>query len=300
MANIIKAVGAWEKGASNFYKDVHWIQTLLKAAAEDEDDPAYDPGDPDGKIAKPSSNSSTVKAIKAFQRRFMSNPDGLIEPGRNTFNKLAAYTPDDDWLDLPMIASLLKFGQNAVKGAAAGAPHAPGGGNCCFPLAKVPGYSYAKYGLRFGAKRKKKKDGEVIGYRKHAGCDLYKLDQGTPVYAVDNGKVIKVERGFYGKNSDALAIQHDAGFQVRYGEIYNIPSKFITKNAEVQRGEVIGHVSWTKMLHLEMYSGEATGPYTQKNQSYTKTFGKDTPFMRRSDLLDPTPFLNKWKTHLPL
>ena len=51
------------------------------------------------------------------------------------------------------------------------------------------------------------------------------------------------------------------------------------------------------MLHLEMYRGDANGPLTQTAAGCAKrTDG--VPFNRRADLIDPTAFLNDWKTRL--
>jgi hypothetical protein len=43
------------------------------------------------------------------------------------------------------------------------------------------------------------------------------------------------------------------------------------------------------MLHIELYRGTAQGGLTANNP----------PYKRRSDLLDPTPFLDQWLRNLP-
>jgi hypothetical protein len=40
------------------------------------------------------------------------------------------------------------------------------------------------------------------------------------------------------------------------------------------------------MLHLELYSGDKTGPLTDRGNQ---------PYMRRTDLIDPTPILDEAK-----
>ena len=85
---ITSSVGRWEKGADNLPADVMTIQGLLKAAADKLQAPQLDPKGIDGKIAHPPATSNTVSAIEAFQSRFSSPIDGLIEPGSETWNAL--------------------------------------------------------------------------------------------------------------------------------------------------------------------------------------------------------------------
>jgi peptidoglycan hydrolase-like protein with peptidoglycan-binding domain len=75
MSAIIATVG--EKG-KNISADVAIVQTLLKSKG-------YDPGKADG-ICGP----LTIAAIKAFQAKFLSHPDGLIQPGHTTWQRLTA------------------------------------------------------------------------------------------------------------------------------------------------------------------------------------------------------------------
>lgn len=57
-------------------------------------------------------------------------------------------------------------------------------------------------------------------------------------------------------------------------------------------GQVLGTIGdmglKNSMLHFEMYSNKAFGPLTNKS---------NMPYQRRSDLIDPTPYLNQWKKH---
>ena len=76
------------KNATNRSQDVETVQRLLAAAAKNLGDDQYDPGTPDGLIATPPRVSQTVAAINAFQKRFMRNPDGQVDPGRTTITKL--------------------------------------------------------------------------------------------------------------------------------------------------------------------------------------------------------------------
>ena len=66
-----------EKG-QNFRQDVLLVQTLLKTKG-------YNPGRVDGVCGQ-----KTVKAIREFQSTFLKQPDGLIEPNRETWRKLSS------------------------------------------------------------------------------------------------------------------------------------------------------------------------------------------------------------------
>ena len=135
--------------------------------------------------------------------------------------------------------------------------------------------SYLEYPGRFGDSR----DG---GSRKHGGADLY-APVGTNVYAVKGGTVIQNPYKFY-RGSYAIEVNH-GNFVARYSEI-NVASG-LRAGSIITQGQLKGTVadlSLNKsMLHFEMYSGSATGPLTNR---------ANLPYMRRSDLIDPTHFLN--------
>jgi murein DD-endopeptidase MepM/ murein hydrolase activator NlpD len=139
-------------------------------------------------------------------------------------------------------------------------------------------YSYHDRPRAFGSPR----DG---GKRKHAGCDLY-AQLGSPVVAVYHGWVIRVYE-FYGK-ADAIEVNHGVHGIIRYGEVDALPG--IAAGMLVTAGTQIGTIAQLvelgnihPMLHFELYSGKATGKLTQASGDYK----------RRSDLLDPTSFLDK-------
>lgn len=79
----------------------------------------------------------------------------------------------------------------------------------------------------------------------------------------------------------------------------------ICTNDRVKAGNRIAQVGKMKavdqsMLHLELYDKSATGPLTEQSTTRSKKRKSDgVPFFRRMDLIDPTPLLNQWKTHLP-
>ena len=143
-----------------------------------------------------------------------------------------------------------------------------------FPIPFVPELAYTAGARYFGAGRS--------GGRKHAGCDLI-APRGTDVYAVDDGIVIQGPYHFYSKTY-ALEVKHD-NFVVRYGEIEKDVAAGVRAEAKLSRGQLIGSVGGLKMLHFEMYSGSETGGLTVRS---------NPPYQRRSDLIDPTPYLDAW------
>ena len=70
--------GSVGTGGRNTKDDVSVVQRLLKTKG-------YDPGAVDGLCG-----AVTIGAIKRFQARFLANPDGLIEPGLQTWQRLAS------------------------------------------------------------------------------------------------------------------------------------------------------------------------------------------------------------------
>ncbi len=90
-ASISASVGSYESGAKNLPADVRTVQELLTQVAK-KLGAAYDPKGVDGQIARPGSNSDTVKAIANFQRQQagMARPDMRIDVNGTTWKKLAA------------------------------------------------------------------------------------------------------------------------------------------------------------------------------------------------------------------
>jgi murein DD-endopeptidase MepM/ murein hydrolase activator NlpD len=148
-----------------------------------------------------------------------------------------------------------------------------------FPLKFIPAESWKTDGRKFGAYRTKT--------RLHAGCDLYG-PVGTEIHAVDDGTVI-IHRPFY-KGSWQVTVDH-GDFLVRYGECQKMLAAGVSVGATVKKGQVLGKISKltgiaNSMIHFEMFSNTATGELTNKS----------SPYNRRSDLIDPTPFLDAWST----
>lgn len=247
MESIVSSVG--KEGKNNF-KDVVTVQTLINGCIH-----LLKPLtllEPDGKVGK-----KTIEAIELFQRNVikMVNPDGRIDPSGKTIQLL---------------------NQKYVANNKPSAKEINISGAIKFPL-KTRSPSNYKSGMRkFGSNRS--------GGRKHAGCDLY-APIGTPVYAMDDGEVTNFYAFYLG--TYALEVKH-SGFVARYGEISKTATN-IKKGSKIKKGQLIGYVGELKglnmsMLHLELYSGTASGPLTVRGNK---------PYQRRSDLIDPTPILDK-------
>lgn len=255
-------VGLWQRGALNRADDVTVVQKLLTAAAENTRNKAFDPRGVDGEIARPPRNSATVNAILAFQSTFMTSPDGVISPGKQTIERLLKYD----------------LAQPSKPETSAPEPST----DCVFPLSFVPASSYKSGQRFFGARRSK-------GTRKHAGCDLI-APEGTKIYAVADGKIVRGPYAFY-RGTYAIEVEH-TNFVVRYCEIKGT-AKGLKRGSGVTRGQeiaTVGRMFHSSMLHLEMYKGTSSGRLTNRH---------NPPYQRRSDLVNPTAYLDKWKSNLP-
>jgi len=234
----------------NRFEDVATVQTLLN-------DNLFRltplrPLEPDGKIGP-----ITIAAIEEFQRRVlrMARPDGRVDAGGRTLHTLVAGRRE---------ALVFRVGVLPIASAVR------------FPLASRPAKSYKEGMRRFGAGRKKG--------RLHAGCDLY-APVGTQIYAMADGEVIRDVYAFY-LGTYALEIRHPE-FLARYGEIGSAAAG-LKKGSKITRGEEIARVGELRglnlsMVHLELYSGKASGRLTLPSNK---------PYQRRADLIDPTSILD--------
>ncbi len=173
---------------------------------------------------------------------------------------------------------------------------------------------YSKRAAPFGAQRGSN--------RLHAASDLY-TDVGEPVYSVDDGKVISVS--FFYMDTWQITIEHEheltsgCKMVIRYGEVSKLQTDILVKSGDlVKKGQQIAKVgklinnNGTEfqqpdgevrgMLHLEMYTGEDTGPlslnssqspYVQMRYAKSNSFSTGRSFLRRKDLYDPLPELVK-------
>jgi murein DD-endopeptidase MepM/ murein hydrolase activator NlpD len=169
-----------------------------------------------------------------------------------------------------------------------------------FPMSDRPSVSWHPNprGTHFGAAR----TGKYAGA--HPACDLIAA-AGTRLFAVADGRVIRGPYSFAtyscneGKTTTttyALEVRHE-DFIARYCEIsYRLP-KGIAAGATVSEGQMIAEVGVQcggSMLHFEMYRDTARlDPLT--NLDNTKyLYVPKAGYRRRSDLLDPTSYLDTW------
>lgn len=157
-----------------------------------------------------------------------------------------------------------------------------------FPLDFRPdlGFQKGSGGRWFGSKRN---DG-----RKHAACDLI-AKKGSKIYAVADGLVL--DKHYFYMDTYALVVHHGF-FIVRYGEIDKKLAEGTKVGFPVLEGQHIANVgllsSGSSMLHFEMYLGTEIGHFTQKSNKENYKYVEPHNFQRRSDLLDPTPYLQEW------
>ncbi|HEX7313588.1 MAG TPA: peptidoglycan DD-metalloendopeptidase family protein [Pyrinomonadaceae bacterium] len=271
------SVGRWERRAVNRKEDVETVQEMLRGAAMILRDQQLDPGTVDGSIARAGRRSQTIEAIKVFQSRFMTSPDGVIGVGGRT------------WRELITVLS------HGVEGPPEEEEPAPADGDrrFFFPVNPLPRDSWTVAPRCYGSRRAK-------GARAHAGCDLY-APIGTVVHAITDGTVVRGPVPFY---AGTYAIEVDHGdFLARYGEVQG--EAFVRKGDNVKAGQPIAKVGRligisvpSAMLHLELYDKSAHGPLTvPASQSARDKQGR--PFLRRKDLIDPQPKLEQWKSNLP-
>ena len=194
----------------------------------------------------------TEQAIKKFQAKyvFLSKPDGRIDPGGKTIQKLAK-----------MMVELL-------------APQ-----KILFPLKSKPSESY-KSGIRaYGSNRSR-------GKRKHAGVDLYAA-KGTAIRAMKDGKVLQHYSFYLG--TYALEIDH-GDMVIRYGEISKVAEGIKTgvnvKRGQIIAyvGELV-FKSGNKMsmLHLEAYKGTSSGALTVRS---AKPYQRRSDLFDPTNMLD--------------
>jgi murein DD-endopeptidase MepM/ murein hydrolase activator NlpD len=177
-----------------------------------------------------------------------------------------------------------------------------------FPLPFLPSNSWrvgSKYATHFGAPRSG-------GFPVHGACDLF-APANTPVLAVDDGWIIRGPYEFMEsvttdpvtqqvtcrRMTFAIDVKH-TNWIVRYGEISANLAKGLGVNSTVEKGQVIAFVAaqcGQAMLHFEMFSDVnrldilTDSPRTYKNVPQRN-------YLRRNDLMDPTPYLDQWAADL--
>jgi murein DD-endopeptidase MepM/ murein hydrolase activator NlpD len=151
----------------------------------------------------------------------------------------------------------------------------------------------------------------------HPACDLAAI-AGTEILAVADGTIHAGPYKFaeYTFTRDfqchsitfAIEVRHEeAGFIARYSEISpNLPEG-LGKGSSVREGQVIAFVGnqcgphgpgTGSMLHFEMYQnvGRLDDLTDKANTKFLHV--KGTGYKRRSDLLDPTQYLDAWAASL--
>lgn len=155
--------------------------------------------------------------------------------------------------------------------------------NCCeFPTVQRATHPYTSGMRRFKA-------GRGGGSRLHAAADIYRYED-EPILSVAPGKIIR-DRYYFYQGTYALEVVHSGGFIVRYGEITGSGPEKIEKGSELKMGERLGSMGVVNsgccrpMLHFELYEGTKKGSLSQRGNK----------FQRRSDLMNPTPYLLRWE-----
>lgn len=154
---------------------------------------------------------------------------------------------------------------------------------CCeFPTVKKTTHSYSSGMRKFNARR-------GGGKRTHAACDLYRFKD-EPILSVAPGRIARNHYYFY-QGTYAIEVVHSGGFVVRYGELSGKKIEGLNHGSKVKMGQQIGYMGKVNsnccrpMLHFELYKGNIAGPLSRGGNKYR----------RRSDLMDPTPYLKKWE-----
>ncbi len=118
--------------------------------------------------------------------------------------------------------------------------------------------------------------------RRHAGIDLYPVKgAGTPIKAIQDGKVIRIAPHYKRRNGEityALLIDHKE-YVANYAELRK-PT--LVTGAVVKKKQTIGFLSGTKQLHFELYT-----PGTGRWMSWS-WYGKMPP-----NLIDPTDMMTR-------
>lgn len=225
--------------------------------------------------------------VAAWQRIVGVPADGDFGPKTLEATKRwqAAHGLEDDGVVGPKTREKAGGQQQQQQGQQQQGQQQGGGqaGDWCFPFKSPPQLSWHTGARYFGAPRDK-------GRRKHGGCDLIK-PVGEVIHAVADGVLVHEETDFY-HNTNYVTFQHGP-YLIRYGEIMKGSTNRAKRGWRVKKGQPIAKVGQlsggSHMLHFEMYA--------HGNDHSTLRGGG--PYKRRSDIIDPGPFLDKWVHNLP-
>ena len=222
--------------------------------------------------------------VAAWQRTVGVPADGNFGPKTQAATQRwqAAHGLKDDGVVGPKTQE--KAGASDTGSGGQQQQQAPGqSSDFCFPFKSPPDKSWNTGGRFFGAHR--------TATRKHGGCDILK-PVGTQIHAVANGILVHEETDFY-HNTNYVTFQHGP-YVIRYGEIMKGSTNRARRGWEVKKGQPIAKVGQlsggSHMLHFEMYA---------HGNDHSTLRGSSGPYMRRSDIMNPGPFLDKWVHNLP-
>lgn len=222
----------------------------------------------------------TDKSVRSFQADHGLGVDGKVGP--KTFETLARVVRQKQANPSAPVrnGSDATSDQSSGQGSGGEVASAPNG-DFCFPLDHRP-VTWKTNGRQFGAFRTKT--------RLHAGNDLL-APPGTPIYAIADGLVLRVGSGF--RDSTGVVEVRHGSFIARYGEIRE--GSFVG-GKHVRKGQMICRVgrldSGSSMLHFELYTNGA-------NTRDPLTIMHRGQYWRRSDLTNPSPYLDRWIENLP-
>lgn len=255
-----------------------------------------------GEILRKGSRGDSVRQVQTLLNEKLTPSPGLVADGdfgNKTYTAVVRFQkqanlPADGFVGAQTLNALKNAQRPAGPQPGIGAPVGGGAGQEFFPFATVTSYDWSQSYRAFASNRSN-------GSRAHAGCDLY-YPTGTNIYAIKDGTVLRGPYYFY---ADTYAIEINHGsFVARYGEIQQTAQvaagDSVTAGQHIaQVGHLVGISVPSDMLHFEMYSGSGSGNLTDKTSSSAKR-ADGVSFQRRSDLIDPTPYLNSWQSNLPV
>lgn len=130
------------------------------------------------------------------------------------------------------------------------------------------------------------------GARAHAAIDLIE-PAGTKVYSMTDGVVERISVGTYYQGTGAVQIKNSDGSVIWYCEVK--AASGLAVGSRVKKNQLIATIQrnnyGTAMLHLEAYSGRATGNlYSSTNATYDNVTA--VRYCRRRDLIYPMGVLS--------